>query len=543
VPERRPPGAASLRETVNFQVLEYHAPPHVVVSREGDIVHYSSRTGKYLEPPAGQPSRQLLSMARKELRLDLRTLLRDAIETNAQVRREGLAVEGDEGRIQPLALTVRPLSIGGAEPLYLVLFEDVGASMTSEERRNAEASTSDRTAALEQDLRETRERLQSMVEEYETALEEIRSSNEELVSVNEELQSSNEELEASKEELQSLNEELHAVNAELLAKVEALDIANSDLVNLFESTEIATVFLDTQLAIRSFTPAATQIFSIRPGDYGRPITDLAGKLQLPNLAADIAAAIEGQPKERRVRASEGDAAFLMRVTPYRGSAQTIDGVVASFVDISNLSAAEARQRLLIAELQHRTRNLLAVVRAISSQTILTSGTIKEFEAKFNDRLGALSRVQSLLSAVETEEITVGNLVRLEIEALNAETDARRVILGGDDVVISPLIVRTLALALHELVTNALKHGALATDKGTLRVTWGTESCGDARRLRLEWIETLDPPRDIANPPHSGFGRELIERALPYQLGAETEYRLAPEGVRCVLVIPLQNRNA
>src|SRR3546814_4012284 len=115
----------------------------------------------------------------------------------------------------------------------------------------------------------------SDLEEYETAVEELKSSNEELVSVNEELQSTNEELEASKEELQSLNEELHTVNAELNGKVDALDHANSDLQNLFDSTQVAAVFLDRNLVIRSFTPAVTRIFNILPSDQGRPITDLS----------------------------------------------------------------------------------------------------------------------------------------------------------------------------------------------------------------------------------------------------------------------------
>src|SRR3569623_1701718 len=128
---------------------------------------------------------------------------------------------------------------------------------------------------FEKDLRVTRERLQSMIEDYETALEELKSSNEELVSVNEELQSTNEELEASKEELQSVNEELHTVNSELNGKVDALDRSNADLANLFESTKVATVFLDRDLVIRSFTPAVSQFFNMLPGDKGRPLTDLA----------------------------------------------------------------------------------------------------------------------------------------------------------------------------------------------------------------------------------------------------------------------------
>lgn len=133
----------------------------------------------------------------------------------------------------------------------------------------AQIGHSDAIAHMERELRETRDRLQSMIEEYETALEELKSSNEELVSVNEEMQSTNEELEASKEELQSVNEELHTVNAEFHGKVDALHRANSDLQNLFESTNVATVFLDRKLVIRSFTPAVTKVFNNLPTDKGR----------------------------------------------------------------------------------------------------------------------------------------------------------------------------------------------------------------------------------------------------------------------------------
>ena len=131
---------------------------------------------------------------------------------------------------------------------------------------------------------------------------------------------------------------------------------------------------------------------------------------------------------------------------------------------------------------------------------------------------------------------------MELEALNAETEGGRVILSDAEVPLTPVIVRTLALAIHELATNALKHGALSTENGVLQVKWETEGNEDSHRLRLEWTETLDPPREVPKAVHQGFGRELIERALPYQLGAETKYQLTPEGVRCLLVIPLQNRS-
>jgi PAS domain-containing protein len=199
--------------------------------------------------------------------------------------------------------------------MYLVVFADQGPGLSREEAiARAQLPRDGTVAEAEKELRDTRERLQSMIEEYETALEELKSSNEELVSVNEELQSSNEELEASKEELVSLNEELHTVNLELNGKIEALDRANTDLQNLFESTSVATVFLDRDLVIRSFTPAMNGIFHIRPTDRGRPITELASRLDLPGLEKDIATVFRtNAPRERHVSSNDGLTHFLIRL--------------------------------------------------------------------------------------------------------------------------------------------------------------------------------------------------------------------------------------
>ena len=285
--------SVSLRQIVEAQVLEGFSPAHVVVNSEGDVVYYSARTGKYLEPSQGVPSRQLLAMARHGLRLELRGALREALESRHRVVRDAIAVEEEDDRVQFVTLTVEPLADrGNSEPLFLVLFEPVRASQPRLEALKLQHPTTDVAAEVERELRETRERLQSTIEEYETALEELKSSNEELVSVNEEAQSSNEELEASKEEMQSLNEELNTINAELVSKVEDLDRANSDLKNLFESTQIATVFLDTSLVIRSFTPAASSFFNLLPSDVGRPLTDLASRLDYPQLREHIASVFQ-----------------------------------------------------------------------------------------------------------------------------------------------------------------------------------------------------------------------------------------------------------
>ena len=141
-------------------------------------------------------------------------------------------------------------------------------------------------------LVETQEQLRVITEQHATALEEVRSTNEEMHSVNEELQSTNEELETSKEELQSVNEELHAVNAQLSEKLDELDRNASDLKNLFDSTDVATVFLDRQLIIRGFTPAVGAIYNLIPSDHGRPLSDIVGQLDYAGLRDDVRAVLE-----------------------------------------------------------------------------------------------------------------------------------------------------------------------------------------------------------------------------------------------------------
>jgi two-component system CheB/CheR fusion protein len=195
----RPPlGAIALRQMTEGRVLERYTPAHVVVNGDGDVVHYSARTGKYLEAPVGMPTRQILTIARRELRLDLRTLFREAVETGHSVIRSGISVETDEGNVQMVRLKIEPLGIGkGVDPLYLILFLDEGDVLSTEEAQTRSLTPDDAALHVERELRETRERLHATVEEYETGLEELKSANEELVSVNEEQQSTNEELEAS----------------------------------------------------------------------------------------------------------------------------------------------------------------------------------------------------------------------------------------------------------------------------------------------------------------------------------------------------------
>ncbi len=239
----------SLKSLAERQMLDRFTPAYVVINAEGDLLHSSSRTGKYIELPPGAPNTNVFNMARPGLRLELRTALHRAIGSGQPAVQSSVAVGTNGGR-QDIDLIVQPLRYDfSIETFYMVVFQDLGAIQPVAAGESAAEGDTEETGVrhLEAELRATRERLQTATEELESSNEELKSGNEELQSMNEELQSANEELETSKEELQSINEELQTVNAELSARVDELSRANNDMSNLLESTQIATVFLDRTL--------------------------------------------------------------------------------------------------------------------------------------------------------------------------------------------------------------------------------------------------------------------------------------------------------
>src|SRR5208283_2943093 len=167
---------------------------------------------------------------------------------------------------------------------------------------------------------------------------------EEMQSANEELQSINEEMETAKEELQSTNEELVTVNSELQAKIEEMSDLNNDINNLLASTEIGTIFLNAHLEIKRFTPSMTKLFSLIPADVGRPIRDLTTKISYPDLYKDAQMVLDTlQAKETEVMAEHGRW-FLMRILPYRTKENVIDGVVITFIDVTDRKRAVEQMR-------------------------------------------------------------------------------------------------------------------------------------------------------------------------------------------------------
>ena len=521
--------AANLRRSVESRVVERFAPAHVVVNAEGDILHFSPRTGKYLEPASGLPNRQLLGMARKGLRLYLRSALREAVQTRAPVSREHVEVELDE-RKQLVNLTIEPFG-PHEDPLFLVLFSDAGRAAASKPAPRLEART-EPSRELEHEVSELREQLQSTIEEYDSSVEELKSSNEELQSINEELQSTNEELETSKEELQAVNEELHTVNAELNSKVDELDRAHNDLRNLFDSTQIATIFLDRNFRIRSFTPPATELFNLISSDCGRPLTDIVSKFENQELRRDVETVLErGEPIERSIRRSDGRADYLMRILPYRAHDHIVEGVIVTFVEITRILEAEAQQRAMVEELNHRVRNMLTVVNAIARQTLAQTQSPQEFAAAFEGRIQAMAASHSLLSRENWREVFLRDLITEQLKP-HQLGPGERIEVNGPDVHLTPNAAVALGLVVHEFATNAVKHGSLSQANGRVSITWSIQ--GNSSELVLQWTEAGGPP--AKKPARKGFGTTLIERELK-QIGGNARLGYKETGFEATLSIP------
>jgi two-component system CheB/CheR fusion protein len=315
------------------QLLLEALPPSVLVDRAHTIVYSHGNTRKYLHLPEGKPSISLLEMAAPELREALATALYEAAQEQKQVIREGLRLKHNGGT-QSVRLTVRPVS--RTDRHLIITFEDIGRQRRR--RKKGEIPDEQRFRELEQELQITKETLRGIIEQLETASEEHRSINEEYVSTNEELRSANEELETSREELRSVNEELVTINTEREKKIEELTAVSDDMRNLLNSTGIATIFLDEDLRIRRFTPTATALFKFQDSDVGRPVEDITSRLKtdsLPQVARRVLDTLV--PEEQEVQTRDGGW-YTMRVHPYRTAENAIDGVVASFADISEVKA-------------------------------------------------------------------------------------------------------------------------------------------------------------------------------------------------------------
>jgi chemotaxis protein methyltransferase CheR/two-component system CheB/CheR fusion protein len=335
------PGLGNFQTLAEQLLLQRYTPAAVIVNNVGDILFISGRTGKYLEPAAGKANWNIHAMAREGLRFELSAALKQAQHQTEAVKINGIKIEShSDSQLANLTVELinKPEALSG---MLIVIFTDTPRSTHKKSSGPVDKLEYEN---LQNELQRTREQLQSTYEEMQSSQEELRSTNEELQSTNEELQSSNEELVTSKEEMQSLNEELQTVNAQLQTKLDDLSRASNDLNNLLNSMEIATVFLDNALNIRRFTSNCTKIFKLISSDLGRPLSDISNDLEYPQLQQDVEEVLRTLIfKEQQIKAST-QRWFKVRIMPYRTHDNIIDGVVITFIDISETKHLEAQLR-------------------------------------------------------------------------------------------------------------------------------------------------------------------------------------------------------
>ncbi|MFZ9611449.1 MAG: CheR family methyltransferase, partial [Methylococcales bacterium] len=349
------PARMSLREITEKVLLHDIVPTSVLINAQGDILYLHGRSGMFLEPAPGESgTNNILKMAREGLKSSLSINLRKAIKTSSIVDCSKVQVKFNKHFIS-VDYTIRPVSPppnqADLASIYLITFEEKPSPETSETSETSEVqSTKNKEfeiAELKKELALKEDFIQNFYEEMENANEKLKSSNEEMQSINEELQSANEELETSKEELQSVNEELGTVNSELQAKLTELSRSNNDMNNLLAGTGIATIFLDLQLRILRFTSASSKIMNIISSDIGRPVSHLAlNLLNYDNFLEDTQIVMSTlTPIVRDVKAID-DKCYTMRIQPYRTIDNVIEGLVITFVDITDFAKSRDELRRL-----------------------------------------------------------------------------------------------------------------------------------------------------------------------------------------------------
>ncbi|HEX3939799.1 MAG TPA: chemotaxis protein CheB [Xanthobacteraceae bacterium] len=541
VPLLRPvsPTVALGEAAMHRRAIEQIAPPSIMVDEAHRLIHLSEHAGRFLLPSGGPLTGDAVEMARSELRFEMRSALNRAFELGGSTLSLPILVRFNGARHR-VHLLVKPVQDDGAAEVHnaIVIFiegEAVDDSVGDVDNK-ADVETVRR---LTQELELMQARLRTVREESDTANQELRAANEELQSINEEYRSTSEELETSKEELQSINEELQTVNAELKLKLDAISRAHSDLQNLIAATDIGTLFLDSSLRIKRFTERVTDLFSITQSDEGRLITDFVHRLQYDNLIKDVRAVLADLvPLRREVRRRDGRW-YDVRLRPYRTSEDKIDGVVITFVDISERHQAEAavlagegRQRLLLSELTHRVRDSLAVIQAIARHTLRDDLPREEELKRFEGRLAALAGAYTLLVESDWKGAALGDLAHQQLNAHGGE-DPDRLRIAGEVVLLPADLATPFGLVLHELATNAAKHGALSNRTGKVEVTWTLNPGNKGRLIRVKWQETGGPP--VAKAAAGSFGTTLIESAIR---GAIVKREFQPGGLVCTIELAL-----
>lgn len=356
---------------LHLRMLEEYAPPSLVVNERLEVVHLSGGVGRYLHLGEGEPSHDLIALSRGDLRMELRAALYQAFEKGLSTSR---SVPGHDGE-GPVRLRVGPPTGAGETGRFalVVLEEEAPPPLALPEPDGGAAAA----AGVERELLRAREQLEHASMARDRTVEELQAANEELRSINEEQKAAGEELETSREEIQSINEELTTINQEHQNTIDELKRTNADLQNLIESTEIATIFLDRELRIRRFTPAAEALFNFVATDPGRPLAHITHHLRYDALVADAGQVLSSLERVEREVASDDGRWFIVRINPYRSPDEGVDGAVVTCFDVT------AQKRV---EEELREAKVVAEQANLAKSTFLATLS-HEFRTPLNGMLG------------------------------------------------------------------------------------------------------------------------------------------------------------
>jgi two-component system CheB/CheR fusion protein len=545
-PARTQPASrlAVLAELCQRLMMETYAPAAVLINAKHECLYSMGPTDRYLSVAPGHPTHDLFAIARRDLRTKLRSAIQRAIQENARTVVSGVRT-GHDGSALTFSIAAEPVSSEGEE-LLLVCFFDKPAQEIRQPVAALPAEAS-RVAELEQELEATRTELQSAIRNLEISGEEQKVVNEEALSVNEEYQSANEELVTSKEELQSLNEELTALNGQLQESLEWQRTASNDLQNVLYSTDVATLFLDTHLNIRFFTPATKSLFSVIPSDVGRPLSDLSSLTADGALLADARTVLcTHAPIEREIQARSG-AWYTRRILPYRAQGDSVEGVVITFADVTErrhaaevLEAAKRQAQLaniaksrFLAAASHDLRQPLQTLALLQGQLakIVTGEAAAKLVARLDETLGAMSgmlntlldinRIEAGTVRAEMATFPIDDLLKRLKDEFTCHAQAAgldfRVVDCGLPVHSDPQLLEQM---IRNLVSNALKYTrqgkvvlGCRRHKGMLRIeTWDTGIGIPQQELRAIFEEYHQVDGSARERGHGlGLGLSIVQR--------------------------------
>ena len=413
---------SSLAATVAQKLLlDHFVPAAILLNSQCEALYFCGPTDEFLMRPRGAPTLNVLTLVREGLRSRLQTTLREAVTQDLPATSDGATMKQGKGFV-PVLITVTPVQNPELGRVFLVVFQfDLKPAQIPLDQRADMVLV----RHLEEDLQLTRDELQDTIERYEATHDNLRLSNEEVITANEELRSLNEELESSKEELQSLNEELTMVNQQLEAKLRELEVANADLNNLLNSSDVATLCLDSSLRIKWFAPATQKQFNFIAADIGRPVSDVAAALGDATLLPAARLVLARQPvSDLEFQVATGRW-YIRRVLPYRTEAEQISGVIVTYTDITEsrqaMAAAIATRRDLSDSMAQTSK-----LRALSAALALAEERERRALARdLHDDLGQLMAVIAVKAAVVQRQKMTPALKRSVDECAGAVDLANR----------------------------------------------------------------------------------------------------------------------